>query len=459
MEVITMKQHTLKSCLAALLAATSLFCAACSNIPAPAETTAAAAPSEAVTEAPDPEITEAPKPEAVKDELKELEKYVFEVAEYTELDYDYADRYFTEHNDNWGGGCSAISKLVDGHRLVGRNMDLNISNKCAYIIRTNAGKYRTLGLAYTFRDLSPDYDVVVKDGISQEFYNVLPFMCDDVLNDSGLHVEINMRHGEYWPNGEDKFACAGTNPDSNQRVYMFELPRYIGENCATVAEAKEYVASLDVYSQNHYWNYCFLISDAVGNSSLLEFSSNEVHWLDEADIPSFTWLESYGTKAIGQTNLYLNEAAWAIQDIKSGEGRFISLQAGIDAVSSRSDMYDLMRQVQYSSFYLDYDDCKENHFDPRSENIGEIAYATYDFMMNPEHETRLRAAMTAYASEIRTLSRQELQDANMYWESSFTEVVDTNEKAIFVRMFENEQMLYLITFDGTVKLDSIADWA
>lgn len=392
------------------------------------------------------------------EKLKELEKYLFEVEEYTELDYDCADAFYARSNDNWGGGCSAISKMVDGHRLVGRNMDQSISHKCSYIIRTNAGKYRTFGLVYTHRDYSPDYDDIIANGISDEFYKVLPFMCDDVMNEAGLHIEINMRHGEYWPNGEDKFACEGTNPESSQRVYMFELPRYIGENCATVEEAKEYVKTLDVYSQNHYWNYCFIISDSKGDSSLLEFAANEVIWLDEKDIDTFEWLKVYDMKAIAQANFYLNEYSWYAQDMKTGEGRFIALQKGIDDVNSRSDMYDLMRKVQYSNFYLDYDECKDNYFDPRSENIGEVKWAFYELIMHPDFEDTAREMINEMNAEIRPLSREEKQDINEYWESIFTEVVDVNAQEIFVRLYENEDMLYLINFDGTTKLNSIDDW-
>ena len=390
--------------------------------------------------------------------VTELEKYVFEVDEYTTLDYDYADKFWAKDNDNWGGGCTAVSKMVDGHRLVGRNMDQSISNKCTYIIRTNVGKYKTFGIVYTHRDYSPDYEDIMTNGVSDEFYKSLPFMCDDVMNDAGLHVEINMRHGEYWPNGGDKFACEGTNPDSDKRVYMFELPRYIGENCATVDEAKQYVSTLNVYSQNHYWNYCFLVSDSNGNSSLLEFSSNNIYWLDEDKLDSYDWLDVYGTKAIAQTNFYLNQEAWLSQDIKTGEGRFVSMQNGIENVNSRSDMYDLMRKVQYSSYYLDYDECKNNHFDPRSEVIGEEAWATYDLVMDPGFEETAKGFINAYTSEVRKLTRQEKQDINEYWESIFTEVVDVNNKEIFVRLYENEDMLYLISFDGTKKLNSISDW-
>ena len=393
-----------------------------------------------------------------KSKLTELEKYIFEVEEYTSLDYDCADAFYAKANDNWGGGCSAISKMVDGHRLIGRNMDQSISNKCIYIIRTNAGKYRTLGLVYTHRDYSPDYEEIMSKGISDEFYKCLPFMCDDVLNDAGLHIEINMRHGEYWPNGEDKFACKGTNPESSKRVYMFELPRYIGENCATVEEAKEYVSTLDVYSQDHYWNYCFIVSDSEGHSSLLEFADDEVFWLDEEKLADYDWLDVYHPKAIAQANFYLNELAWYFQDIKTGEGRFIALQNGIDAVKSRSDMYDLMRKVQYSNFYLDYDECKNNYFDPRSENIGEVSWAMYDLIMHSEFEDTARKLINEVNAGVSEMPRQEKQDLNVYWESIFTEVGDVNTKEIFVRMFENEELLYLLSFDGTTKLNSIADW-
>lgn len=392
------------------------------------------------------------------DKLIELDDYLFEVEEYKELDYEVADAFYARSNDNWGGGCTAISKMVDGHRLVGRNMDQSISNKCAYIIRTDTGKYKTLGLAYTHRDYSPDYDEIVKNGITEEFYKVLPFMCDDVLNDAGLHIEINMRHGEYWPNGDDKFACKGTNPASDKRVYMFELPRYIGENCSTVKEAKDYVSELDVYSQDHYWNYCFVISDSLGNCSLLEFSSNEVHWLDEKNLASYEWLKVYNTKAIGQANFYLNEDAWLIQDIKTGEGRFETVQSGIEDVNSRSDMYELMKKVQYSNFYLDYDVCKNNYFDPRSENIGEISWAEYDLVMNPDFENTARILINEINEGVKDMPRKEKQDINVYWESIFTEVVDVNAKEIFVRIYENDDMQYLINFDKTTKLNSIEDW-
>lgn len=100
-----------------------------------------------------------------KFKTNEIAPYFYEVGTYTSLDYQFVNNYFAEQNDNWGGGCSAISAVINGTRLVGRNMDLNISNKCAYVVKTNIpNKYETIGLAYTFRDISPNYEEVKKVG-------------------------------------------------------------------------------------------------------------------------------------------------------------------------------------------------------------------------------------------------------------------------------------------------------
>lgn len=401
---------------------------------------------------------------ASKQNVTELAPYIFEVDTYENLDYDYADDYYYKNNYNWGGGCSAITKMIDGHRVIGRNMDLNLSNKCAYIVRTDAGKYKTMGLSYTFREMSPDYSTVKKHGIPSQWSKILPFFCDDVMNETGFHIEINMRHAEFWPNGDDMFACWGTNPESNHKVHMFELPRYIAENCSTVAEAKEYVKTLNVYSKDRYWNYCFIMGDATGAASLLEFCMNEVYWFDEQDAidRKFTWLNKEETgyadlnyHAIAQTNFYINKIGYILQNTKSGLGRMQTMQNGIDDVKSKQDMYDLMNKISYSNFYKPYDDCKANNFDPRSEQVGEFTGGSFEIVMNDEWEDLIKEAMDEYSEPIRSLTREQKREANEYWESTFTEVVDCMDKSIFVRIYEDENQKYMLTFDGTKKVNGL----
>lgn len=371
-------------------------------------------------------------------QVKELEPYIFDTETITSIDYKFAEKYFAKLNDNWGGGCSCVAKVLpDGHMVLGRNMDLNISNKCAYIVHTNCkDKYKTVGTCYTFRDYSPDYNDVKVKGLSSDFVKILPLICDDILNEKGLFVEVNMRNAECWPAGQDKFACSGTNPNSKERVYMFGVSRYLAENCATVEEAVEYAKKLNVYSKDRYWNYCFMLADATGNYGLLEFCANEVIWLP---------------KQFGQTNFYLNEIANAIQDQKNGEGRLNTLKEGIDKVNTKKDMYDLIKKVSYFQFY----DPLNCNFDPRSENIGTFAGATYNFLMNPKYKNEILYLMDKYGEPIRSMSKEELKNKNEYWQSSFTEVIDCNEKSIFIRFFENENSKYKITLDNIEKTDII----
>ncbi len=412
---------------------------------------------------------------------------IFEVC-YDRVDYDYGDKFWADNNDNWGGGCTAVSKeLSNGHRIVGRNMDLNIANKAAYIVRTNAseGRYKTIGLAYTFRDYAPFYDEVKEKGITDEFKNILPFLCDDVMNDQGLHIEVNMRHAECDFAGNDQFSLQGTNPDGERRVHMFELPRYIAEHCKTVAEAKEYIKTLDIYSKDGYWNYCFIISDSTKSgethTALLEFSeigflgdvynnivSDDekvlaVNWIDEEDISKIDWVgigqsnkrKSLKINAVAQANFYLNWWAYQREDMKSGEGRFSTIQSLINGVDSTSEMYDLMRRVSYSWFYTDYDTCKKYHFDPRSENLGEFQGGTYDFLFDEDYEDTIKKLFNIASGEINAMTRVEKEEKGGIWESTFTEVVDVTEQTIEVRFFENEALRFKINMDGIEHLSEL----
>lgn len=392
------------------------------------------------------------KPSEKRVSVTRIADYFYEAPKYTKLDYRYAENYFASMYDNWSGGCSAVSKVVDDEILVGRNMDLNISNKCAYLVRTDIkGKYKTFGLSYSFRGFSPNYSEVKAKGISEEYYKILPFMCDDVMNEYGLHVELNMRHAEFFPNGDDIFSYDHTNELASERMYVFGLTQYIALNCKTVSEAKSYVETVDIYCKNGYWNYCFLISDAENKSTLLEPAFGELYWTDQ---------DENGVNY--QTNYYRNNDCFELQDTKTGLGRADTilhgnaLVDGISAVKSIGDMYTLMADISYSWFYEDYDECKTYHFDPRSENMGEGWGLTYEFMMDPANEAYVRQYMNEAFTPIRSMTRQEKRDLNSLWESTFTEVCLPKQKLIKVRLFEDASLMFDITKDSCKQIVKIA---
>ena len=359
--------------------------------------------------------------------------HVLELPMVTELDYNFVDEVAIETLDLWAGGCTAVATVTDnGETLVGRNMDLNISHKPAFIIRTKVpGFYETLGLAYLFNDFMPDYDTVLSSGLSEIQYKLLPFLCTDVMNTEGLYVETNMRNGEAWPTGDGKFICSGTNPDAETRVFVAAIPRYIAERCATVEEALQYVSSINVYTQSEptSWNFCFMMADATGRYGLLEIACNRMVWHE-------------GQRA--QANFYIAEEFASIEELGAGLGRYAVVTEGIDKVQSADDMYALIDRASYFQMYS-YDGCA---YDYRSEFVGTNPWWTTEFVLDEVNADVIDAELTRIRGEINAMTREQRADRNVYWESTFTEVANCTARTLFVRFFENDEYTLTLGFEN-----------
>lgn len=357
--------------------------------------------------------------------------YVMETGIYTELDYIFAEKYFSSQSNSTAGMCSAIATIAgDGDMIVGRNMDLTVSNKPAYIVRTKVkDSYETIGLTY-YAGFGPDYQDALENGISADDYRLLPFFSTDVLNSEGLYIETNMRYGEYDTEGNSKFVCTGTNPDSDTHVYALSLCRYIAEHCATVDEALEYVKTLDINTTGLSevdWPLCYLMADASGHYGVLEMAYNKLSWLD-------------GQQA--QTNFYLTDEFAENQLMKCGTGRYDMLMKGIGKVQDEEDMFHLIDSVSYGKVYL-ADDCP---FDPRSEYVDTYEGWTYDYVMSEENQEEVMGLIREDGAEFYSMTPQEQRDDGNIWISVFSNIVNCNEKTLQVRFFENDEMNMTFSF-------------
>ena len=61
---------------------------------------------------------------------------VLDAGTYKKVDYNTANKFNEKLYDNWGG-CTAIAKNIGDNTIIGRNMDLTVSDKSAYIFKTN----------------------------------------------------------------------------------------------------------------------------------------------------------------------------------------------------------------------------------------------------------------------------------------------------------------------------------
>ncbi len=368
-----------------------------------------------------------------KVQLKEVIPQVFETEIFTDLDYKNAGNIINDMFDSWQpSGCSAAAKILpDGSTIVGRNLDFFITNKPAFVVRTKNEKgIKTIGLVY-MSILIPDYEDVKKDGLPEVYYNLLPFLSLDVLNSEGLYIEVNMRYAEYYPTGQSKFECSGTNPDSKERVYAGVIARHVAENCRNVKEAIEYIKTLDIYTSkdgDFPWNFGFILADASGNYGVLEIAENKISFLE---------------KEPAQTNFYLTPEFARKQGLKCGVGRYTNLTKVLSGIKTEDDMFQLMDSISYFQSYFP----EKCSFDARSEYIGEQPEWTYDYIMAKENQAEVTAYINEQSKKVRSMTRKQLQDDGSYWESSCTNVVNCSKKTIRTRFFEDDSLILNLSFD------------
>ncbi|MCQ2501992.1 MAG: carcinine hydrolase/isopenicillin-N N-acyltransferase family protein [Lachnospiraceae bacterium] len=349
--------------------------------------------------------------------------HVIDAGTYDSLDFEMANAKSAQKYDFWVGGCTvAATQSEAGDTIVGRNLDLYISDKPAYVCRTAVpGEYKTVGAGYTNMS-GGSFEEVAAHGMPEDMHAMLPYLCTDILNEKGLFCEINMRNGEFYPDGTDKFGCPGTNPDADIRACVTLIPRLVSQHCATVKEAVEYLKTIDLYTPKKKgleWNFCFIMADATGDYGLVEIAENKISFLD---------------KQQAQTNFYVTEEFAEKQEYKCGLGRYETIMNGIDDVKNEKDMFNLINKTTYFQTYFP-DRCQ---FDWRTENVGVKPNWNTEYVLDEAHRNEVKAAVEADGAAINSMTRQELEAVNKYWETILTIVANCNNKTMTIRFFEDD---------------------
>lgn len=127
--------------------------------------------------------------------------------------YDYKDGVKNISKISPIGMCSAIRK----NNLVGRNLDWYYDDCVNVVVKTKAcqGRYATIGMAHTSLTKTQ-----VDNGEWSDYYNVLPFLVGDCINEHGLYASLNVVVAG------DKGHTTGTNL-IGKTIPQLMLPRYI----------------------------------------------------------------------------------------------------------------------------------------------------------------------------------------------------------------------------------------
>lgn len=275
------------------------------------------------------------------------------------VDYDYysygeAEEYLNKyHPYPIAMSCSEI-RVGD---IVGRNFDWYYGNEVQMIVNTKAvnGRHATMGVTHT----KLTKEQVENDGEWNYYYDILPFLINDCINDKGVYCGINVT-----PLG-DKGRTTGTNPEADKSISQLMLPRYIGDYADTAKDAITLLENANVYASfgNMDLECHVLICDGV-DSYIVEFVNNEIVVMSDTDddydtipndkvIMTNFYLDGWdgNIKAVFMGDTEQEVKATGLTDHANGLERYNILSAGYDAVSDMDDMGALMEDVKFTLAY------------------------------------------------------------------------------------------------------------
>ncbi len=292
--------------------------------------------------------------------FQKFEKYFYGV-DYSKVNYSYdygfefcKEHYGTNADIDSLPGCSAVT----AGNMFGRCFDWFINESPVFLIRTAGNaehKYSTLGIATFIKGVSDDD---VKDGKFSERYWDLPFFTTDGMNEKGLTMCLNVSNIY-------EARTTGTNPGMPDMSILMCV-RYILDNAATIGEAVDIINSYNIYSPNSDMineEFHYLISDANGDSVLVEFAKNTPHFLYEEqvmtnfDMTCFYDENDHRIMDWEERLTYEREEGNAVFDLipncPMGIERYVTLLKNYtdDCSTDPEAMFELMKKVYYTQAY------------------------------------------------------------------------------------------------------------
>lgn len=339
---------------------------------------------------------------------------VIQVPTFTEID-DEANLYFynslfdgnyaiNNTKDSLFGLCSScIKTLNDNKTVLGRNVDYPNTNAPIVIFYVNASdRYHSVNIGHTV--VIPFDHIVEINGMEKQFYEKLPYLITDSMNECGLILEVNMREKC------EKLDSSSTNPNGHPRICFMNLIRYLSDHCANIDEVLNTVKDLDIYSANSSlldWHGGIAMMDATGRYGVLEIANNKILWSE--NMP-------------GQTNFWQNKEAYSISDLNSGLGRWDVLMNEYANISSEKDMENVMKKVSFEQLYTkDLDDLP---YDPRTEETDASLQEMLDSINEWIQKYDLKYDKEKYNAFVKLAKEQ--TENNITWTTSY--VLDPKNK-------------------------------
>lgn len=437
--------------------------------------------------------------------VDKISDYVVELPTYTKIEDDIAIKYMADRFDGWNnktkeelpikGGCTSSAKVLsNGDMIVSRNMDLTLSNSPVYVFYINEeGRYKSFNIAY-IDGLGGDYEDIITDGLDKKYYDVIPYLVTDSMNEYGFSIEMNMRNAEYDMEGNLILAASSTNKDSKTRISSMSLVRYLSDHAKNVNEALKIIgainyetkesygnAEIDIYSmnsENSSNSLAYQIADASGNFGIIEIANNNVYFHPKASI---------------QANYFLTDEFYQEEKFGSGNSRVKAVEKDFDSIDSIYGMMANMSKVRYSKTYSlnnedfiskeeyvglnvcnairiinedaktynfnvpDYSYLTQTVYDVDSKNIVVVTPSTCNnykniqsiwtekFISNPEN-TEVDAFAKWFAQVYLSLTDKQRRDMKLFWNTIHHITYNNTQKYAIVTFFEDDSTTRVFDF-------------
>ena len=278
-----------------------------------------------------------------------IKNYFYEIA-YENIDYEYANDYLKKKKPIINGACSSVRN----GNWYGRNFDWTYDENAEFLVRTSRanGRYASIGLASGINGLTND---VVKSGVENELYKLVPFMMTDGINECGLVANTNVVP-------TDKGITTGTSAKISKEVEICSLMlvRYVLDHFVTAKDAAEYIENyMSVYVPSTLIDMGYethlMIADEV-DTYLVEFYGNETV-ITQMTKPYMTnfYLSDITLNADDTVYTPNDSGHYAsennISENGSGLERYNIIVENYTDADTQSGMRELMNKLKYSKAY------------------------------------------------------------------------------------------------------------
>ena len=345
----------------------------------------------------------------VQDRVIELTYNTFDFTENAA----YLNKY--DPNSTEMGACSAIKLNLDGKVYVGRDYDFYCSDAPAFIIRNNAGKFKTIGIGNSPASFDK-WESAETYKVRPEVLKAAPFLCCDVMSEAGIYAETNIRPKE------DGLTCSSTNP-GKPRLCTQAFMQTMLSQYGTLDEIIEHINDYDWFDlQKMGFEQSFFLTDKTGRSIIVEFGANKAMW-QESDC---------------NANFFQNTDLYAVEKHGCGENRLAAEKEYLPNVKSEEDIFTMMKKGAYDQFYhtdVDLDFAIPEFYD----NIG---YDKDSYAKDPE------GARKACKEVVDKFSKYTWEErvANKSWESTFITAANVTDLTLHVHFSEHYNIDFTVTF-------------